>query len=388
MRRPELSGGPLALVGRVAVDTRKTGEAMIVHACSPEAQAAGLSPGTPAHMIPQRCPGAAILPFDSRYYTRCYEGLLEALDALSPEIEPQPLEVFYLDLAKLPHLRAEEPEQVGEAMRAVIPPPFAFRVGIASGKFIAWVAANAASSLRPRLVYPEESREFLENVPSMLLPVDPGMLRRLDLLGLRTLGRIARLPRSSMLAQFGRQGERAHCLACGEDREPLVPYRPQPSIRETIAFPGGEPTVAHFHLALSEGLKRACGRAECRNRGVRQVRLEAAMEAGDIWERTVTLRKPTERWELIFEELKRRLELARPEGLITELTVELTGLTARLDGQPLLFPDERQHRKERLDYELGQLRERLGRMPVSRIVEVEPWSRLPEKQYALLSCDI
>lgn len=380
-RRPD-SGGPLALVGR-----EEGKEAVVVRAGSPEAEAAGLSPGTPAHMIPQQCPGALILPFDARCYGQAYEELLDGLDAVTPEIEAQPLEVFYLELSGLPHLDAEDPEQVGEAVRAVIPSPFRLRIGLASGKFTAWVAANLAPPGRPLSVADEARARFLKEAPSTLLPVDAEAARRLDLLGLRTLGRIARLPRSAMLAQFGWQGDRIHRLACGEDREPLVPYVRPPVIRETLVFPMPAPTVTQFELALSRLLERAWGRPERRGRGVRQVRLLAQMESGDVWERALTLRRPSEDWLQIFGELRRRLESARPAGALTELTLELTAFAARLDCQRLLFPDERQHRREALAYELDQLWERLGHSSVFRIVETEPWSRLPERQYSLLSCD-
>lgn len=384
-RRPQLAGEPVALVGRAE---GSDSEAPVVRACSAEAASAGLSLLSPAHSIAQRCPRAVILPYDAHYYRGRYDELLAALDAVSPLIETQPLEVFYLDLTGFFGLDAEHPERVAEAVRACIPEHFAPHVGVAGGKFTAWVAASLATPLRPQGVTAEAQEVFLRQAPSSLLPVEPKMARRLDLLGLRTLGRIARLPRSSMLAQFGWEGERAHRLACGEDREPLTPHAPPPVIRETLVFPMPAPTTAHFNLALQQLLDRVCRRPERRNRAVRQVRLEAVLEEGEVWERTLTLRQPHEHGEQIYAELRRRLESVRPVGALTQLTVELTALAVYVEAQRRLFPDEKQRRRDRLAYELSQLRERLGRMPVCRIVEVEPWSRLPEKRHALLSYDI
>jgi nucleotidyltransferase/DNA polymerase involved in DNA repair len=341
----------------------------------------------PAHSVPQRCPGAAILPFDERHYERRYETLLAGMDALTPQIEACPLEVFYLDLTGLPYLDGEDAEQLAAAVKEIVPPPFTSRVGVASGRFTAWVAANYATPVRPLSITDEEKAVFLEGAPSALLPVDPNTARRLDLMGLRTLGRVARLPRSAMLAQFGRVGERAHRLACGEDREPLEPYVPVSTVRETLEFPMPAPTVAHFDVALGRLLERVCARPERQGRGIRQVRLSAQMEEGHIWDRTVTLRRPHEEWRRIYEELRRRLEPVRPVGALLELSIELTAFAERLDAQPLLFPDEKQHRRERLAYELSQLWERTGRSSVYRIVEVEPWSRLPERRHALVSSD-
>jgi DNA polymerase-4/protein ImuB len=308
------------------------------------------------------------------------EGRGEALRPEPPSTTPPIQSKIENQKSKIP-----DPYRVAEAVYAALPPEFTARVGIATGKFTAWVAANQATPLRPLLVSDEERPLFLRDAPSALLPGDAELARKLELLGLRTLGRVARLPRSAMLAQFGWAGERLHRLACGEDKEPLVPYRPPRVIRETLEFPDHAPTVAHFYMALYQLLDRLWRRPERHGSAVRQIRLEALLESGDVWERTVTLRRPHEQWYEAYAELRRRLESVRPLGVLTELSVELTALAEHVDAQPLLIRDETQDRRERLLYELEQLRERLGKSSVYRIVEVEPWSRLPEKRHALLS---
>ncbi len=376
-RRPELAGRPLALMA-------ESGRDPVLRACSPEALAAGLTPGLPAHEVPQRCPGVVLLPFAGRYYQARYDALIQALDAITPQIEVQPPETFYLDLSGIAGFSAPEP--VMAALRAVLPRALAVRVGIASGKFTAWAAAHRATLARPQWVEErEEGVELLDATPCALLPVSAEMLRRLHLLGLATLGQLRRVPRSALLAQFGREGERAHRLACGEDREPLVPYIAPVVIRESLCFDEAAPTVAHFHLALARLVRRVCARPERGGRGIRSVQLQAVMESGELWERSLTLRGPRESAEPIVAELQRRLEPVRPVGVLTELSVEVTGFAPRLDVQTLLFGDERQHRRESLAHALEQLRERLRDPAVYSIVEVEPWSRLPEKRHALLS---
>jgi nucleotidyltransferase/DNA polymerase involved in DNA repair len=276
------------------------------------------------------------------------------------------------------------------ALQAVIPERYPVRVGISSGKFTAWVAANRAAAQRPVVVPHQAKREFLQDAPATLLPVDALLARQLHLLGLRTLDRISQLPRSALLARFGRPGEWIHRLASGDDREPLVPYCPDPVLRETLAFPDTAPTQAHFLLALGRLLRRIWMRPERGGRAVRQVRLEAGLELGGSWERLVTLRKPCERWEAAFAELKRRLEGLLPSAALTELSVELTALATRIDAQGVLFQSEAQHRMERLRLEVEQLVERQridGPAPVLRIVEVDPWSFLPEERYGLIRYD-
>jgi nucleotidyltransferase/DNA polymerase involved in DNA repair len=300
------------------------------------------------------------------------------------------MEALYLGLSGLPHVDPAAPERLLEAVRRLFPPCFTPRLGIAGDKFTAWVAANAATPVRPLAVRDVERELFLREAPSTLLPVSPEMARQLELLGLRTLGRVARVRRSALLARFGREGERAHRYACGELREPLVPYRPASVIREALAFPATAPTVEHFYMALAQLLRRVWARPERGDRGVRQVRLEAQLEHGEVWERSFTLRRPAENWEEAERELRRRLDGQLPTGALTELAVELAALAPRLDCQRLLLSDETQHRRERLRDELDQLRHRQRlrrRTPVLRLVEVDPWTLLPEEQYGLISYD-
>ncbi len=402
-RQPGLPAGPLVLLGPAEAGGKRALEltpAVVVRDCSHEAEAAGIHRGMPAATLARLCPTAVTLPFDMPYYQQRHGALLEALDAVTPEIEAEPLEAFYLDLTGLPHLDPEDPlgmaEGVAEGVRLAcassllsLPPSrLPVRIGIAPGKFTAWVAAHHATPARPVVITEAERAAVLRETASSLLPVDAEMRRKLDLLGLRTLARIEKLPRSAMLAQFGRQGERAHRLACGEDREPLMASRPRLVIRETLEFGDHPPTVAHFHLALHTLLERLWARPERRGAAVRQVRMEAPQEAGDIWQRTLTLRRPHEGWLTALGELKRRLDGLLPTGAVLALSMELTGLAGRVDGQPVLFTSEKQLRRERLRDALDHLRYRQrlrGQPPVQRIVELDPWSFLPEERHALIN---
>ena len=54
--------------------------------------------------------------------------------------------------------------------------------------------------------------------------------------------------------------------------------------------------------------------------------------------------------------------------------------------QTVLFPGRVRH-PARLDEMMRQLKTRYGTPPMKRVVEVEPWSRIPERRYALMDYD-
>lgn len=379
-RNPHLAAVPLVLLENVG-----RGESA-VRAVSPELAATLTRPLADLSLaaVLSRCPGAATLPYDAPHYRREFQRLRAALDGLTPSVEARPLETFFLDLTGIRHVEGTDPLAVAAAVRRLLPPSYVPRVGLGPGRFTSWVAARAGTPTRPLIVERESAALFLEAAPTSFLPTDAETLRRLDLLGLRTLGHLQRLPRSAMLAQFGREGEYLHRLACGEDREPLDLATAPPIVRETLGF-SAPATVAAFHVALQRLLRRLFARPERGQRGVRQVRLEASFEEGGAWEQTVTLRRPLERAEAAYDELRRRLESVLPTGPIVELAVELTACASRLAAQPKLLDLDGEWRQERLATELAQLRTRRPEAGVCQIVEVEPWSRIPERRYALTS---
>ena len=107
------------------------------------------------------------------------------------------------------------------------------------------------------------------------------------------------------------------------------------------------------------------------------------------WERTFTLREPVASAAAALKQLRGRLANARPEGAVAELGVTLV----LKQGAGVMQEELWSGRRRQL---LGvaeaarQLRMRFGDAPAGRlyrIMEVEPWSRFPERRWALVDCN-
>jgi DNA polymerase-4 len=68
-------------------------------------------------------------------------------------------------------------------------------------------------------------------------------------------------------------------------------------------------------------------------------------------------------------------------GPVERLGIRITGLCCRRGSQKSLFSEVRS--RDRLVDDIKQLELRLGSPQVYKIKEVEPWSRIPERRYAL-----
>jgi DNA polymerase-4/protein ImuB len=240
---------------------------------------------------------------------------------------------------------------------------------------------------------------FLADLPLEDLPVSVEMRRRLRLLGLRTLRDLARLPKGAVAAQFGAEGARAWELAHGIDHSPIVPYRPPKVIVERLAFPAPVDTLDPLVAAARTLLQRALSRSEARGRAARGLRLSVETEDGRVWKREVTFREPVGSGERMLVALRPRIEAGAGDGSpsavpapFVQVELALLDLCGESALQGKLFGGEWGHGPhvqagERLAAAARQLKARYGRPVLGKVMEVEPWSRLPERRFALIDYD-
>lgn len=371
-RRPWLADTPLVLVS----------ESKTVAALSAEAQRAGVRAGMPVRQAVALCGHLRALAFDGVAYREAWEALLESLDTVSPCIESPVEGVAFLDARGLPALK-EGPQALMKAIEQALPARWTAQLGLAANKFVAYVAARRAQPGSPLWVGPDEAAAFLTFQPLEWVPASPEMHRRWRLLGWKTMGQLARLPRGALASQFGKAGERAWNLCRGHDDEPLRPRERVPILAERLSF--SQPVVTRDGLIMAcEQLVQALWRRrERQGRPVRQVRLRALMEGGGAWERTLTLKQATTDGQRVAFGLRSLLQASGPPGAVEELILEIVAFSQWIGSQGSLFP-VRNEIRERLAEAVRELKARYGYSPISRLVEVEPWSRLPERRLALI----
>jgi len=378
--RPDLRGRPL-----VIGDSQ--GRHKVVLDCSPEAAAQGVRPGMPVREALGLCRDAVFLPPDPIRYHEASEAFLRVLFGVSPLVEGSDLGVAYVGVDGLQgHYKDEM--ALGETLVLAVRSGVGLQasVGIAEGKFVAWAAAVTSAPGEVCVVPAGRESAFLAPLDVSLLPASPDTLRRLELFGLRTIGDLAALPLGAVQAQFGHEGRRLWELAHGLDREPLRPRRHEESVSERLTFP--EPAVSTEALLVAgrQLLSRLFRRPALHRRAVRQMRLRAALGDGRSWERTVTFREATADRDQILYVLRCTLEAALPSRPVEEIEVTLSGLTEETGKQEGLFT-AKGRRRAQLEEAMRQLKARFGQSPVYHVVEVEPWSRIPERRLALIDYD-
>jgi hypothetical protein len=154
-----------------------------------------------------------------------------------------------------------------------------------------------------------------------------------------------------------------------------------------------------LHRGIDRLLGRGLARPERKDRSVRAIRVGGDLEGGGSWEVSATLREPITKREALAFSLRQRILLSPPPRAVKTLFIEFFDF-----GTPVLQNDlfGRQEEGGRATQDsplaarrisralreaVRELTLKLGHSPLYRVVEVDPWSRIPERRHALLGIE-
>jgi len=380
-RHEGLAGFPTALL---APDTTRK-----LWQVSSQARHTGVKPGMTVSQAIGICPTLRLIEPDPVHYDEQFAILLSALTEVSPVIEAGELGLVYVGVDGLQGIYGSA-EKIVQALRQAVRPSDrqTVRLGWGVGKFTAWVAASRARPSEAVVVPLGHERDFLASQPIAVLPLDADLHRRLRRLGIRTLGMLATLPEAAITAQFGTSGKRIWQLAAGRVIEPVQGRVEPESIAAALEFfsPVGErELIVH---ALEQLIARALKHPRRIGWRVHALRVRAELEGGGSWLTAHLLKEPTADAGRIIAPLKIRLEQSPPTGAVARLVLEFTGFAPGTTELQLFARDAqaaaRAGQQRALRSAAREIRLRVKRAALYHIIEVQPWSRLPERRYALI----
>lgn len=375
LAQPALDGLPLVL-------TSPSTNRPLVADASPEAVALGIRLGMPLREVHAVSPHIVFIPANPVRDGLEFEKVLRQLETVSPAIEPLEHGRCYVDLHGLGRHYPSE-QEMAEALLVSMSPIFRPRVGLGPTRFTAWVAARMAIPGSVNTMPADQVRATLDRLPVNWLPVDDATFVKFDRLGLRTLADIRALAPSALQARFGPLGRDVHAWASGSDEASIVPRPILESVREEMLLPAPIASREMLMLAIRQIVQKAFGRPAMQHRQVRQARIRIMIEGGQSWEREFSFPQPLgpQRLTALLLNRLQAIELTGPAEVLHLDLIDPIRQTAVQELIPMFRP-----RQEKPLIEAArQLTQRYGESPLAHIVEVEPWSRIPERRFALIN---
>jgi nucleotidyltransferase/DNA polymerase involved in DNA repair len=354
------------------------------------AEAAGVRPGMRLGEALATCPSLVLVERDPATVENQWEEILKRLEDSGFAIEPVEPGCLYFDTRGVERLYGGVKPALKRALAAV-GSAWNASAGAADRRFAALAAAAIARPGQAVVVDDGRSTEFLAPLPLSLLPVEDSLREDCDRLGVKKIGQLAGLPGSAVAERLGPDGRRAWSLARGEagfnesDGTKVTARLPAIDLAERLEFPEAVANELTLRRALTALLDRILARPERGGREIRKVALSARLVGGGSWRRTVTLREPNGERGVLRAALGPKLaELPAP---VLTLGIELLALAASQGRQLALVRPEGDELQTRLREGLRQVRAQAGAGAVATVVEVAPWSRIPEQRALLVPRD-
>ncbi|MHB8641318.1 MAG: Y-family DNA polymerase [Gaiellaceae bacterium] len=366
--RPSLALRPAALAP-------EEGAEPLIGPVTAVAEAAGVKPGMRLGEALALCPALVLVEADPAGAERAWEEILLRLEDVGIAVSPVQPGTAFFETRGVERLYGGV-EAVLKRALAATGPAWDARLGAAERKFTALAAANVAQAGQLLIVSEERSREFLAPLPLDLLPLQQETRQELKELGVRRLGELAGLPGGAVAERLGPDGRRAWSLARGGAGGRVRGRRPPAELFERLEFPDAVGNELTLRRAFGVLLEKLLDRPEREGRFARKVALAARLVGGGSFRRTVTLRDPTAERDRLRAALAPKLaELPAP---VLELRLELVELTETTGQQLELLQAAGAENVTRLSEGLRQVRASTGSGSVNTVVEVAPWSRIPE----------
>ncbi len=379
--RPRLQALPSALAPLPGTEP-------LVGSVTGPAEARGVRPGMRLGEALATCPELELVEQDPATAEQAWEEILRRLEDAGFAVEPVDPGTVFFDSKGVERLYGGLEPALKRALAAV-GSTWDPRVGAAKRRFAALAAANVARPGQALIVSDDRARSFIAPLPLQLLPLERRRYEELEELGVRTIGQLAGLPGSAVSERLGPDGRRAWSLAGGYDTGGqdgrVSPRRPATAIHETLEFPEAVGNELTLRRGLGVLLDRLLARPERAGRPPRKVAVWARLVGGASWRRTVTLREPTTDSARLRAALSPKLaELPAPA---LKLRLEVMELAEHTGEQLELVAAEGEVMQGRLREGLRQVRAAVGAGGVSTVVEVAPWSRIPEARALLVPRD-
>jgi DNA polymerase-4 len=354
LKDPALAGKPVVVGG--------DGNRGVVMSASYAARAQGVHSAMPSARAKRMCPGIVFVPPDFEAYRAHSNAFRQILLSVTPLVEPLSLDEAFLDVSGSVKLFGQPPaiaRLLRERIKAEV--GLVASVGVAPTKFVAKLASTRA---KPDGVIVVRAGHVLEYLHPLAVGSVWGVGQRtaeaLGRLGIRTVGDLARAPRSILERALGeRQAAGLVDLANGVDPRTVVPIEAAKSVSHEETYPRDLEDPDEILRELLRLSHRVASRLRADGYRARTISVKFRLPSFSTLTRSKTLPDPTDIAADVFHvarELYERLPAGRRRFRL--LGVAATGLLAADQDQAAMLVDARWDGAERA---IDRVERRFGR---------------------------
>lgn len=342
----------------------------IILAKSVPAKRYGIRTGESILEAKRKCPSLILVPPHYQLYEKASKAFIEILKEFSPAVEQYSIDEALIDMTGTRALWYS-PEATAEAIRKRVRDELGFTVniGISSNKVLAKMASDFEKPDKVHTLFPEEIETKLWPLSvSELFFVGSRTKRKLDSLGIYTIGELARTDPEILKSHLKKQGEILWAFANGIDTSPV---EPEPAVNKgygnSLTLPFDVTDIPHARLALL-GLSETLG-ARMRKDQVRAQVFTLSVKTWDFrcYSHQKKFSDPTDLTEEIYKRAVLLLGQVWKGEPIRHLGIQGSGLAGKdMPVQGSLFQGKAYEKRRRAEMTVDRIRQRYGADAVKR----------------------
>ena len=342
----------------------------IVLAKSTPAKAFGVATGEPLAQALRKCPSLVVVPSHYELYVSFSRKLIHLLEDYTPDIEKFSIDEAFLDMTETIHLFGS-PVETADAIRRRVREELGFtvNVGIAPNKLMAKMASEFEKPDRTHTLFQEEIPSKMWPLPIRdLFLVGGAAQRKMEAMGLRTIGDLARCDLELLRSQLGdKYSRQIHRYANGIDDEPVeerAAVNKGYGNRITLARDVSDTeTACQVLLSLAEtvGARLRADHVLCNQVCVelRDWRFHSSSHQG-------ALQFPTDSTSVIYEEACRLLREFWDGTPVRLIGIRTGKISDHAFVQMSLFETEQDRKRLKMEQAVDQIRSRFGTDSIKR----------------------
>ena len=341
----------------------------IVLAKSVPAKAYGIQTGEPLVQTRKKCPDILIVPPDFATYVSMSEQLMNFLKQTAPVVEQYSIDEAFCDMTGTGLLYGD-PVAFAHQLKDDILNRFGFTVniGISTNKLLAKMASDFKKPNLVHTLFPEEIPKKMWPLPvGELFFVGPSMCKKLEALGIHTIGDVAASNPQLLVSHFKKHGELIWNYANGFDIELPVNHK-----AANKSF--GNSVTLHFDVTDAENAKTillslsetVCARIRAEHAYIGVVSVTIVDNEFRHLSRQCTLSTPTDITEIIYENACRLFDLTWNHVPIRLLGVSTAHATDTAFHQMNLFDEDKNERFAMLNKAVDSIRDKYGEDSIKR----------------------
>ena len=359
---PELADRPVIIGG---------GKRGVVSAACYISRTFGVRSAMPMFKALALCPSAAVIRPDMAKYVRVGREVRQAMQALTPLVEPLSIDEAFLDLSGTQRVHGMIPAKVLARFAREIERDIGITVsvGLSCNKFLAKIASDLDKPRGFAALDQDEAREMLADKPvGFIFGVGPATQERLIQRGFRTIADLQRADEVELMKQFSTEGRRLWRLARGVDDRRVEPDRGAKTISSETTFEKDVRDFATLEKLLWKLSEKVSARLK--NGDLSGLTITLKLKTADFRQRTrsQSIHSPTQLAAKIFA-VSREMLAREIDG--TAFRLMGTGVSALRPGSQADDTDMLDRRSADAERAMDGIRKKFGNAAVIRGIAYE-----------------